>query len=123
MTNKFQIPQEVLDRVGEPDNRCVYCIQPLEEYKHHAGSKNRMATIEHLREEGPFYWRDVVVDGVLKQGGVKEEDLAICCVSCNSSRGAKPLIDWFAGEYCRERNIDRATVRGRVREYLRRIAV
>lgn len=70
-----------------------------------------MPTIEHLNEKPPFYWQD----------GVREEGLAICCGSCNSSRGDRSLQEWFQTAYCRERNppINAATVAAPVKTYLR----
>jgi hypothetical protein len=70
-----------------------------------------MATIEHLNEKRPFYW-----DEGLKKGG-----LAICCGSCNSSRGRKTLRDWFASPYCGQRHISATTVAAPVKRYLRRL--
>jgi hypothetical protein len=69
------------------------------------------ATIEHLNERPPFYWKQ----------GLKEEGLAICCWSCNSSRGSKRLRDWFLTTYCVERTtpINEKTVAEPVKLYLR----
>ncbi len=69
-----------------------------------------MATIEHFREEGPFYWND----------GLKEEDVAICCHACNSRRGKLNLPRWFITPYCVERGIDENTVAEPVRAFLKR---
>jgi len=70
-----------------------------------------MPTIEHLNERPPFYW----------QHGLREEGLAICCGSCNSSRGKKSLHDWFRTPYCKDRTIpiDDNTVAEPVKRYLR----
>jgi hypothetical protein len=69
-----------------------------------------MATIEHLNEKPPFYWQE----------GLREDGLAICCGSCNSSRGNKRLRDWFRSPYCMDRPkpIDGSTVAEAVRKYL-----
>jgi len=70
-----------------------------------------MPTIEHLTEKPPFYWEE----------GLEEEGLAICCGSCNSSRGNKSLRDWFRTPYCAERAmpISHNTVEEPLRRYLR----
>jgi hypothetical protein len=34
------------------------------------------------------------------------ENIALCCRSCNSSKGQKLLADWLGSEYCRRRGID-----------------
>lgn len=72
-----------------------------------------MATIEHLNEHPPFYWKE----------GLTEEGLAICCGSCNSSRGNKTLREWFRTAYCRERArpINAGTVAEPVKRYLRSV--
>jgi hypothetical protein len=74
------------------------------------GSQKDKATIEHLNFDGPFYWAD----------GLKESDLAICCQSCNSSRGIKRLTDWFKSDYCKQRDINERTVAASIRDYIRR---
>jgi len=68
------------------------------------------ATIEHLNFDGPFYWKD----------NLQIQDIVICCGSCNSSRGAKKLPNWFQSEYCLEKNINENTVTDPVKEYLNR---
>jgi hypothetical protein len=76
MANRFGIPGDIEQRLRRRDNRCVYCGK---EFSH--GSRRDMPTIEHLNENPPFYWRQ----------GLKEDGLAICCGSCNCSRGRKSL--------------------------------
>ena len=111
MANKFRIPKEVELMLRDRDRSCVYChketVYPC------VGDRQRdWATIEHFREEGPFYWDE----------DLKEEDLAICCGSCNSSRGRKKLLDWFKTAYCTDpkRNINEETVAGPVKRYIRK---
>ncbi len=114
MSNSFKIPADVEQRIRQRDMLCVYCHKVMiYPYRHDRHSDS--PTIEHLREEEPFYW----------DKGLKEEDLAICCGSCNSSRRRKKLIDWFKTTYCtdEERNINENTVAKPVREYLQRISV
>ena len=106
MSNRFGIPAEVEQRIRARDTRCVYC-----EKEFSRDSQGNMPTIEHLDENPPFYWQE----------GLREDGLAICCGSCNSSRGNKSLREWFQTPYCRERGI---TVTGSilaepVKRYLR----
>jgi hypothetical protein len=75
------------------------------------GSRTDCATIEHLNFDGPFYWSD----------GLQVDDIAICCGSCNSSRGIKTLPDWFKAPYCVKKNINANTVAAPVKVYLKRI--
>jgi hypothetical protein len=106
MSNRFGVPAEAEQTIRARDTRCVYCGKQFSR-----NSRKNMPTIEHLNEKPPFYWQE----------GLKEEGLAICCGSCNSSRGSKSLRDWFRTPYCAERviPINGNTVAEPVRRYLR----
>jgi hypothetical protein len=106
MSNRFGIPASVELRLRARDTRCVYCGKVFS-----ANSRRNMPSIEHLNERPPFYW----------QQGLREGGLAICCGSCNSSRGNKSLRDWFRTPYCTERAtpINASTVAEPVKRYLR----
>jgi hypothetical protein len=108
MANKFGIPQEVEDRLRRKFKVCAYCRREMREYAGVKGCPSDKATIEHLNWKGPFYW----------SGGLKEEDLVLCCGACNSSRGTKLLAVWFTSLYCREKGISAATVADEVKKYL-----
>jgi hypothetical protein len=110
MANKFGIPQEVEARLRQKFKLCAYCRLPMQEHTGVKGSPRDKATIEHLNLDGPFYWAK----------GLKEEDLVLCCGSCNSSRGQKILIEWFASEYCKQKGITANTVADEVKQYLGR---
>jgi 5-methylcytosine-specific restriction endonuclease McrA len=107
MANRFGIPTDVEQRLRARDTTCVYCGKFFATH-----SQMDMPTIEHLSELPPLMWRD----------GLTEEALAICCGSCNSSRGNKKLQDWFQTRYCqaRERPIDASSVALPVRRFLAR---
>ena len=108
MANKFGIPAEVEKRLRARDKKCVYCKKSMT-YPCTGDKQRDWATIEHFREEGPFYWD-------LK---LKEKDLAICCGSCNSSRGVKKHRSWFKTAFCVERKINEKTVALPVKKYLK----
>ena len=109
--NKFGIPEEVLARIRSRDKNCVYCRKPMI-YPYVANCSKDCATIEHLNLGGPFYWSH----------GLQEEDIVLCCGSCNSSRGIQTLTDWFRTPYCIEKNVNPITVSAPVRSYLSRQA-
>lgn len=109
MSNKYGIPQEVEQRLRRRDKKCVYCRKAMI-YPYSNDRQRDCATIEHFREEGPFYWND----------NLKENDLGICCGSCNSRRGRKTLRNWFKSSYCIEKKINKRTVADPVKEYLKR---
>ncbi len=116
MSNHFCIPKEIEDRIRDRDITCVYCHKPMKEYAH--GPRKDMAQIEHLNFDGPFYWTDSCKKGYV--GGLKEEDLAICCGSCNPSRGVIKLAVWFEGDYCKKRNINKESVAECVKKYIQK---
>ena len=108
MANKFGIPSDVEAAIRERDRVCVYCLREMQTYVGVRGTRPDMATIEHLSHEPPFYWKD----------GLKAEGIAICCGSCNASRGAKTHEEWFQSQYCLERGINFETVAEPVRVFL-----
>lgn len=105
----FGIPDKVLAELIARDTACVYCHKIMI-YPYVANNSKNSATIEHLNFDGPFHWSD----------GLQTEDIVICCGSCNSSRGAKTLPDWFRTQYCMERNINETSVAEPVKSYLQR---
>jgi hypothetical protein len=36
---------------------------------------------------------------------VTPENIALCCRSCNASKGAKPLPVWLDGAYCQRKGV------------------
>ena len=110
MANQFGIPQEVERRVRQRFMICAYCRRPMQEHAGIKGCPSDKSTIEHLNWEGPFFWAD----------GLQEADLVICCGSCNSSRGQKTHVEWFASGYCKLKGITADTVADEVKQYLGR---
>jgi len=49
---------------------------------------------------------------------VTRENIALCCIGCNASKGVKSLSAWLASAYCRERGITAVKVAPIVREAL-----
>ena len=109
MANGFAIPRDVETRLRARFKTCAYCGGRMKAHLGVVGTPGDKATIEHLNRRGPFHWAD----------GLKEEELVICCGRCNSSRGRKRLVGWFASEYCRTRGITAKTVVPDVQAYLR----
>lgn len=107
--NKFGIPEKILAPIRERDRNCVYCGKVMISPYDRRNPKDSL-TIEHFNWDGPFYWKD----------GLDAEDIAMCCLSCNSSRGIKLLDEWFRSKYCTERGITAETVAEPVRKYLSR---
>lgn len=50
-------------------------------------------------------------DPVVNDAGIiTRENIALCCIRCNASKGTKALADWLETTYCREREISRDSV-------------
>lgn len=59
------------------------------------GSRKTVATWEHIINDANI---------------VTRENIALCCVSCNSSKGTKRLSEWINSPYCKKRGINKDTV-------------
>lgn len=103
MFNKYGIPNKNLESIRKRDKDCVYCHKIMTNPSN-GGLRGDWATIEHLNYLPP--WNN-------------PNTVAICCGSCNSSRGIKKLLDWFKSAYCVERNINIETVAEPVKDYIR----
>jgi len=103
LSNIYGLPEKDLDLVRKRDRRCVYCHKEMAKPNTNAW-RGDWATIEHLNHLRP--WDN-------------PKTIAICCGSCNSSRGKKPLLEWFQSSYCIERNISLATVAQPVLDYIK----
>ena len=102
MSNKYGLPEEELNKIKARDKTCVYCHKKM--INDGSDPRTDWATIEHLNYLPP--WNN-------------PETVAICCWSCNASRGKKPLKDWFQSSYCKKKNINKDTVAEPVRNYIK----
>jgi len=100
-------PEDVLKKIRERDEDCVYCHKPFIK-----GDNNASATIEHLNHRKD--WDSV--GSYLNEGKDISKIVAICCHACNSSRSDKSLLEWFKTPYCKSINYD--TVSDVVRKYI-----
>ena len=41
---------------------------------------------------------------------VTHDNIALCCIGCNASKGAKTLEQWSASRYCKDRQISAQSV-------------
>lgn len=104
MPNAYGIPKNDEEEIRARDTVCVYCRKVMGGKIGTVDAYKDRATIEHLHNDGPFN---------------EKANAAICCGSCNSSRGAKDLSIWFKTAYCVERKINEETVAEPVKDYLR----
>lgn len=98
MANRWGIPKDVEEYVKQRDIKCVYCGTEFSEENKSLKSK---PSWEHIIN-------DIRINGI--------DNITICCMSCNASKGAKLLVDWFQGDYCKKKGITVETVDIVVRE-------
>lgn len=113
MPNPYGLSEKELVEIRERDKFCVYCHKKL---LYPWNSKNRMdsATIEHLNYKQD--WDSV--RSYKREGKPVATIIAMCCGSCNSSRGSKSLRDWFGSDYCKDKGISYGTVSAVVKKYM-----
>ncbi|HXT02336.1 MAG TPA: HNH endonuclease [Elusimicrobiota bacterium] len=88
--NRWNIPPWLEVEVLARDTSCVYCRVPFQK-----SSRKSLATWEHIVNDARI---------------VTRENIALCCFSCNSSKGAKLLAKWLESAFCRSRGITRESV-------------
>ena len=92
MANNWNIPLWLELEVRQRDKRCVYCGI---EFTSSKVSKKTAPSWEHIIN-------DVKI--------ITRENIALCCCSCNASKGQKELSVWIDSKYCQEKNINKDTV-------------
>ena len=100
--NRWNIPAELEREVRDRDRRFVYCRR---EFGRPEGGKGATATWEHIINDAKI---------------INRENIALCCASCNSSKGIKDLTDWLQSKYCKDRRITPASVADVVRSAINR---
>lgn len=78
--NSYNIPVNIEQKIRTRDKKCVYCGKEFENDK----------TIEHI-------------DNNIQN--INLDNLAICCRSCNASKGKKNVSEWLKSDYCKRKNI------------------
>lgn len=92
MANKWGIPIEVEKIVLSRDKSCVYCgINFTKDDK----SRKTKQSWEHIVN-------DIRINGT--------DNIALCCMSCNASKGAKLLEIWLQSKYCKDKGITKDNV-------------
>ena len=92
--NRWGIPECLEREVRQRDTECIYCRVPISQSAAN-GSRESVATWEHIINDAKIITR---------------ENIALCCASCNSSKGTKKLSVWLGSCYCKRRGISTDTV-------------
>jgi hypothetical protein len=93
--NSWGIPAWLEDDVKNRDKACVYCGVEMAEKMSLGGNRKIVATWEHIINDARI---------------VTRENIARCCVSCNSSKGNRKLSVWLESSYCKTRGISSDSV-------------
>jgi hypothetical protein len=96
--NRWKIPVWLEREVAESDQACVYCRTPF-------------AVGPSAARRARASWEHIINDARI----VTRENIALCCVGCNASKGTKDLLVWLQSAYCVSRGISVQTVAAVVR--------
>jgi len=98
MSNRWGIPQEVEDIILQRDLKCVYCNIEFSNI-----SRKSRQTWEHIIN-------DIRINN--------SDNIALCCCSCNASKGSRTLENWLESNYCKSKQISKETVAPIVKKHL-----
>ncbi len=96
--NNWGIPKWLEDEVRKRDCACVYCG---EAFVGKDGPRRLRASWEHIINDARI---------------ITQENIVLCCIGCNSSKGAKDIVDWLSSRYCLEKGISEVRVSPVVRK-------
>lgn len=98
MANRWGIPQEVEEFVKTRDLKCVYCG----------------VEFSNISRKSKQTWEHIINDIRIND----KDNIALCCGSCNASKGNKLLKDWLGSKYCLVKGISKETVSPVVKKHL-----
>ena len=101
MANRWGIPKIVEELVRQRDLNCVYCGIS---FNTNTYSYKTRPTWEHIIN-------DIRING--------PDNIALCCGSCNASKGKKILTEWLYGKYCLTKGITKDNVSTIVKQHLK----
>lgn len=85
--NRWNIPAELEREVIERDRHCIYCGVA---FSAESAPRRTRPSWEHIINDARFITR---------------ENIALCCIGCNASKGVKDLAAWLESKYCKSRGI------------------
>ena len=98
--NRWNIPDWLEQEVIARDRSCVYC--GIEFDTSAANRRNRPS------------WEHIINDASIVTG----DNIALCCIGCNASKGAKDLTEWLNSRYCETNGITPRSVAPIIRRAL-----
>ncbi|MDY6530203.1 HNH endonuclease [Acinetobacter faecalis] len=98
MSNAWKIPKEIERLVLERDKSCVYC-----------GCE--FSTIERAKKKS---WEHIINDIRI----TTLDNIALCCIGCNASKGSKDLVTWFYSDNAIKRGVSINTISDIVKSQL-----
>ena len=90
--NRWNIPDWLEQEVRARDTSCIYCGVV---FGSNPESRRVRASWEHIINDAKIITR---------------ENIALCCMGCNASKGARALSDWLESNYCKARGIGPETI-------------
>jgi len=100
MPNRWGIPKEIEVMALNRDLNCVYCGIPFLESD---PNRKTRRTWEHIIN-------DIRING--------SDNVALCCGSCNASKGKKKLDDWLKSKFCVVKGINPNSVALVIKKHL-----
>ncbi len=85
--NRWNIPAWLEKEVTARDTNCVYCRTSF--------------SAAPLNRSGKPSWEHIINDAKI----ITRENIVLCCVGCNASKGQKTLAAWLESKYCIARGI------------------
>jgi hypothetical protein len=98
--NRWGISRQIELEVVARDAVCVYCGVSFRENTPKRGMRPS--------------WEHVVNDMRI----ISVRNIALCCISCNASKGAKELKTWLGSAYCLRKGVTELTVAQVVKDAL-----
>lgn len=99
VANAWGIPKDIEDAVLDRDKRCVYCNCDF------SSERAKKRSWEHIIN-------DINITSL--------DNIALCCVGCNASKGSKDLVAWFHSDNARKRGITYETISDVIKSALNR---
>jgi hypothetical protein len=100
--NRWGIPRWLELEVLARDASCVYCGVPFDR-------------ADAPRRDRPS-WEHIVNDARI----TTRDNIALCCIGCNASKGQRDIAVWLSGRYCEAKGVAPETVAPIVRRALQR---